>query len=269
MNKPILVFPCKYDFDFMDKTEVGSFCKHCNKVVKDYSKLSGIQFQNELAITDKNSCGRFRKDQVTFHSNTLFIPGFKEVSLSILSLLGASFIPNQSIAQTIAPAQHISKTSSALSKLKFPLTIKGTLKEKSSNLPISYSKVLFRQKGKDKKSVYTDKDGNFSILLKRIDVVDTNFQLILSQAGYKGDTLSRSINNTKETLLIKMDISIEIVDYVIPLIDPVTISGGAVFRLDTDSAKSTDAANSKKKLSRKEKRKLKNANAKKQGKNSL
>ena len=159
-----------------------------------FSKLSDIEFPHELKTIGQSSCGRFRKDQISFNSTTFLIPAFKAVSLSILSLLGASLVPNQLNAQT-QTTQHVSKISSALSKLKFPLTIKGTLKEKGGIMPIAYSKVIFRQKGKTRKSAYTDTEGNFSITLKRTDVVDTNFQLILSQAGYKNDTLKKSINH--------------------------------------------------------------------------
>jgi len=60
-----------------------------------------------------------------------------------------------------------------------------------------------------------------------------------------------------------MDISIDIIEYAVPLIDRETISGVTFMRVEKESPKLIGVETSKKKLTRKERRKLKAANAQK------
>jgi len=55
--------PCQEDWDGMQATSLGRYCKSCEQNIQDYSKMSDNELV-QLLISDKPHCGNFDEAQL-------------------------------------------------------------------------------------------------------------------------------------------------------------------------------------------------------------
>lgn len=207
-----MIFPCKVDWETMPQKETGRYCSECKKTINDYTS-SGLE-----DVKSKVFCGRFTSDQLSYHTSEYEISNFKTLSLSLLTLLGATIPDKDLLAQThelngsTADSIHKEVFKGKFSNLRFPLKMEGTIRDKDSREVIVNADVRMLQQNSVIYSVKTDSSGKFSIVLLEKDISDSVFDLRVSYTGTnrpdQADTLWR-----------------------VPLITD-TIKKGAVFSID-------------------------------------
>jgi hypothetical protein len=176
----------------MTQTSTGKYCGACDRHIKDYTGLSQVELNNALSADTTYSCGRFRPDQLGLNRTVLNISNFKSVGLSVLGLLGLG-LPDQAIAQS--SENTVNEIKQPLSKLKFPLTIQGTISETfdSRKFPVPCANVQILQNNKVVKTNQADRKGYFSIDINEGELNESSFDMFVSSYfcgyDYKPDTL--------------------------------------------------------------------------------
>ncbi|MCC6370853.1 MAG: hypothetical protein IT236_07610 [Bacteroidia bacterium] len=185
MTKVKLIFPCRVDWDTMQPHETGKFCQECKKAVRDY-----VNSEPDLEGA-KPFCGRFRSDQIEYQTSTAHILNYQTISLSLLTLLGAT---GADVNAQILPSDSTEvKHNFQFSKLKFPLRLEGSIRNKENNQTISNALISLKQTGQEVYQTKSDSSGKFSFVLLDKDIKDSVFDLYVSYADtlypQKADTL--------------------------------------------------------------------------------
>ena len=203
--KPILTLPCKNKHSDMEKREEGFHCKNCDHVLTDFRNSSEEEIHSALHKNQGKTCGIFNSNQFDYKVSQIQVPAFRAVRLSLLGILG--FLgPVVTSCETDSAVEH---KQSAFNLLKFPMHVKGSVKDEKTGKPLPFFKVEILQHGKLVKTVKTDAHGNFDILIQKSDLTQEVFKLAIGGSHYKNDTLTSNIlkfsDNPKVRLTIKAE----------------------------------------------------------------
>lgn len=175
-----MIFPCNANLNFDPLTNEAP-CKSCNKTIKDLSGLENNEFIKELEKLPPHFCAQMNTSQFTFPKPVLHLSFLKIIPISILGLLGS--ISNDVNAQTIMEADTV-KMDTLIKNLQYPITIKGRVKNSETKEKKQSVNVNFYQKDTIIKSVVTDKNGNFKIVLNDGDIsMDSSLLEICDTSG--------------------------------------------------------------------------------------
>lgn len=174
MKKPILTFPCKYNFDDFE----SQYCMYCSKQVFDFSNLTKEQILEKIESADEIVCGKVNVNNVEFNNTQLVVQNFKRTSISLLALLGFSAMYSSVDAQTSQITDSVSEQKH-YEKLKFPLVIHGTVKDKN-NKAVESASVFILEDEKVLKSTQTDLIGKFVVIIKEGELPTPFFSFLLT-----------------------------------------------------------------------------------------
>lgn len=170
-------------------------CSHCDREIRDFSS-------QDKSVAETIYCGHFSLKQIHKVERQFFQNSFSVLTLSVLSLLGVTAIPEQAIGQTT-----IEQTKSD-NNLQGKVKISGLVKDKVNNEPIPSVSVIVKYGDNFINGVITDFNGNFSLTIDTTRLKLDQLQIVFSSIGYKQDTL-RTVNLTKDLLNKEVTISLE------------------------------------------------------------
>jgi len=196
--------PCTEDFNNFSPTKQGGFCDSCTKEVIDFSTMNSKEITKYFETNStKNTCGRFRSDQLITYTHT----PKKRTNISFISGLAFAFIALFSF--TKAQAQNIknqTKTSDN-NPPKFQkiinennITVKGVISENGTPLPGANIVLEGTTVGTS-----SDFDGNFEfpVQLKKGDV------LVFNYIGFSSKKIVIQDENSAKNISLKVDLKLE------------------------------------------------------------
>lgn len=210
----------------MEKQEKGYHCKDCNHVLTDFRNSTQEEINEKIKNNPGKVCGIFNRNQIDYKVSHIQIPAFKTVGLSLLGILG--FLGPVLTSCESDPAATTHKQN-AFNLLKFPMHVKGTVKDEKTGKPLPYFQVEVLQHDKRIKIAKTDKDGNFDILIRKEDLDQEVFKLAIGGHGFERDTVSTKITrfrDKKVKLTIKAEAVTEI--YTLGFIPPKVVECNTV-----------------------------------------
>lgn len=190
-KKPIMALPCKMQHEKMELTENGYQCNSCEKVLIDFRGKDTAEINALIRENKGRTCGIFNPDQYTFKESVVQFRPFQRLGLSLLGILG--FI-GPVVVTTSCESEPTSeeKKQQAFNNLKFPMHLKGIVRDEDTNEPLSESKLALFQNGKEIKHFVTDKNGHFDVLIEKGDLHQEDFTLILGHDYFTNDTVPMS-----------------------------------------------------------------------------
>ena len=219
--------PCNQDYNKFKPTKQGGFCLSCSKEVLDFSEMSNHQILETLKKS-KNTCGRFREDQLGYigseydkSSNRSF--SYISASLGLISLLSVSNLFSQTdlrgttknkvenkgkaekkviIKPSVKAVDALHKEKTFGDLLKQKIQLKGRVIDKNGE-PLFGANVYL--KNLNVGSV-TDFDGLFNINVE--EIVENEIALAVSYVGFKSKIIYIAKDSLNEQLDLK-DITLE------------------------------------------------------------
>jgi hypothetical protein len=246
MKKIQMIFPCKIKpTEMQDMGEGKFFCHSC------YTNV--IDLRNNVVPIQNLKCGIFNITNIEFKPIHVQIPAFKIARISVLALVGLIGMPEtNAIAQDSTSIQSLANS---MSKLKFPITIRGNVMD-NTEIRISGAIINLFKDGKfARKSSTTDTHGSFVLELNENDITQGSFELFVSFPGYISETYP--LENLNQNRLLNIELkpiipenkSAEIESYSV-MVGQVDAGGGVSIR---ETPRSSRIHNSSKK-SKKSKR---------------
>lgn len=182
--------PCSEDWNTMPENEKGRYCAVCDKTLVNFADMSDEEVSK--TIEDKKSkgekvCGHFRNDQLNRPLHSVIQYSRQYISLPVLAS-GAMLLSSMKIAEV--PNQKYVRTIGVLvirNKNADMNLLKGKVVD-TDGKPVQYASIQAFN-NKNIKPVYTDKDGEFTLITKE------NENLIL-YASYR--------NRSSSTVLIPL-----------------------------------------------------------------
>ena len=187
--------PCSESWDSMTVQGNGRFCNTCEKVIRDYSKVSDSQLLYILDHSNGEICGRFNARQLnrplakSLHSNG---PDLLAVVLGI-TLLMTTYSVQANEAQQYAPevslVQMLDDTTKQADKGHYYIIVKFQILDEETKEPIPFVKV--KVLGKEENSFYnvlSDIDGIVEVNLTP-DQFDAVHSVFLAALEYERVTL--------------------------------------------------------------------------------
>jgi len=187
----------------MEKRENGYHCKNCDHVLTDFRNSTNAEIQTALQASPGKICGVFYPSQFEYKVSHVQLPAFRAVGLSLLGILGFLGPVITSCETEPSATEHKQK---AFNQLKFPMHIKGKVNDEKTGKSLPFFEVEILQHGKLIKTVKTDKDGNFDILINEKDLDEEVFKLAIGGNGFENDTITSSVSkfrNKKVKLTIQ------------------------------------------------------------------
>jgi len=200
-----MALPCKNKHSDMEKKEKGYHCKSCDHVLTDFRNSTHEEIRTALETSPGKICGVFYPSQFDYKVSQVNIPAFRAVGLSLLGILGFLGPVITSCESTPAATEH---KQNAFNLLKFPMHVKGSVKDEKTGKPLPYFKVEVLQHGKVIKTVKTDGQGDFDAVIYEKDLDEEVFNLAIGGNGFENDTISSNISkfrNKKVKLTIKAE----------------------------------------------------------------
>ena len=170
-------------------------CSHCDKNIFDFTAQPKFD-------TNKIYCGHFSLPQVNSIQRHLTINSMGALTFSLLSLLGATMIPQQSNGQN-QPRDSVANIHRA-GKVK----LSGLVKDKKANEGIPFAGVTAKTADSILACTVTDLDGRFILLIDASTIALDQIQVVFSSVGYQKDTL-RSVSIPKDLLGKETTISLD------------------------------------------------------------
>src|SRR6218665_3581085 len=204
--KPIMTLPCKNRHTDMEKKEKGYHCKSCNHVLTDFRNSSNEEIQTTLRTSPGKICGIFHPGQFEYKVSHVQVPAFRAVGLSLLGILGFLGPVITSCESTPAATEH---KQNAFNLLKFPLHVKGSVKDEKTGKSLPHFNVEVLQHGKLIKTVKTDHQGNFDILIEKDDLDGEVFNLAIGGNKHKADTITSNLNRFARGKKVRLTIKAE------------------------------------------------------------
>ncbi|MEQ8926739.1 MAG: carboxypeptidase-like regulatory domain-containing protein [Fulvivirga sp.] len=155
--------PCNQKFDSFSKTDVGGYCKSCEREVIDFTKMTDAEIKNYFLNKPDKVCGRLRDDQMKLYTadSSFTIRSNTYVGLGFLSLL--SILPIQGFSQEkLRTSSELSESSSNDVKKELKSTIRsveGNVMSIEDGSPLRG--VSISLKGNPKINTTTDLNGNY------------------------------------------------------------------------------------------------------------
>lgn len=191
MRKPSMVLPCKMRLDEMTNNENGYHCSNCDKVLTDFREKTNDEIVQLIQSYPGKVCGVFHPNQFDYKTTRFSVPAFSSgigISLlGILGFLGPVLTSCETHSQDSEPIRQ-----KAFNTLKFPMHIKGTLRDEKTQNPLPHALLQIRQNGTTILSAYADEKGVFDLLLHKEDLVSEQFDLVYSASGHVADTLKQA-----------------------------------------------------------------------------
>lgn len=191
----------------MEKREKGYHCKSCDHVLTDFRNSSNEEIQTVLQASPGKICGIFYPSQFDYKVSHVQLPAFKAVGLSLLGILGFLGPVITSCDSNPAATEHKQK---AFNQLKFPMHLTGKVNDEKTGKPLPFFEVEILQHGRLIKTVKTDKDGNFDILINEKDLDEEVFKLAIGRNGSKKNTITSNLSkfrNKKVKLTIQASLA--------------------------------------------------------------
>ncbi len=196
--------PCHEDFNNFEKTKSGGFCNSCSKEVIDFTTMSNKEIVVYFTTTNKNTCGRFYKDQLKdyhHHRNKKKLKKhsfISAISFSLISLFsGASLTAQEKKSDTISTIP-LNKSKKILRLNSH--TLKGVVLSGFDNYPLPGVSVVLKNSivGTD-----SDFDGNFKLKnIKEGDIIS------VYSIGFKTQEIVVQKNQTFLKVVMQEDTSI-------------------------------------------------------------
>jgi len=168
MKKQILLDikkPCSENWQSFTPTSVGGFCNSCSKTVIDFTRMTDEEIMNYFNHQTKQTCGRFRSDQLKHYSYTESLnikPGFSLFKAALVSLFvflasrpGFATPTNQGPKLEVVQSFHQQEKNIPADT---DYLIKGIVKSKDDGLPMAGVNIYL--KGGTEGTV-SDSDGQF------------------------------------------------------------------------------------------------------------
>jgi hypothetical protein len=188
-------YPCQEEFNNMKVlNKKNRWCDKCSKKVTNYIN------ENEISTID-STCGLFSVEQVATIEKTSIIKSFVK-PISLLSLLGVSFLPLNATAQETTNI--VKQSSSFYAKENYAL-IKGAIKDHHSNEPLPFVNILVKHKDKKIAGGVTDFDGVFKISIDTNKYRLKDVFLEINSVGYLSDTTNLDVFNKELVIVLKTD----------------------------------------------------------------
>lgn len=197
--------PCHEKWSSFTPTIQGGFCPTCQKDVVDFTTWSDDRIKDYFKNRPLNTCGRFKKEQLTVYtyekSSTSPLAWITSILMTILIL----FTSRQAIAQRLGNPKSVTEQYQPEQKianvpLKHPnKTISGIVKDEAGQ-PLPGANILRK---KTSQGTTTDVNGRFSITLETPDSIET---LVFAFIGYKTIEHIVAINEPMQELTITMTI---------------------------------------------------------------
>lgn len=185
--------PCSENWNTMNSTQKGAFCKSCEKEVIDFTHTSPYALSKKLE-QGENICGRFKPEQLDtplpsisqnqWKRNTIAL-GFTSL-LAVVAPLAAQEKPIQPIHTVETPLTVMGGLSIA-SIITDSITITGNVNDMGV-LGLAGASIIIKG---TKIGAQADFDGNFTLSLNNF-FRDSEITLIISYIGFK--TIEKSIN---------------------------------------------------------------------------
>lgn len=200
-NKIVLTFPCTKKWqDMADAGDGKKFCNDCNKCVTNLTGLNKEELHQKLNNPQEQICGLYSVDQIDNLHQQYTFSRFKNLTVSLLSLLGVFATNSAADAQTQqekAPATPVNDSISPVDTISFPVAINGRLRDKETLKAATGITIQILQHGKVIKTVATDYKGRFKFLLTKEELTDT---LITLKAVFAGNNF-----NTPKEMTVRND----------------------------------------------------------------
>lgn len=204
-GKLLMNLPCKHSIQSMKQEDAGYHCSSCDKHLIDFRGKQRNEIIEHLRNTTEKVCGVFERSQFEFKVSTVaFSAAQSRLGLSLLGILGflgpviTSCEPSSEDATELK--QH------AFSQLKFPMEIKGTLKNEATQQVVIDGTIQLLQNGKVIRKVKTDATGRFVFIIHKKDLVQEQFDLVFSGKGIQRDTLkNQSVQQANIQLKIQAE----------------------------------------------------------------
>lgn len=198
--------PCNEDWNQMNPTQKGAFCKSCAKEVIDFTTTSKSELARKIK-QGQNLCGRFKPEQLNTPlprvSQSQFRHHAAMLGFTSLLALGTPLVAQQTAEPTPIENQYVVGRIAPQPVIEETYTLTGIVKDHNN---ISLSGVSLVLKGSTI-STKTDINGKFSITAPAIKTREKQV-LWVSYIGF--ETQEIVIKETMAPLSIKLTESIEI-----------------------------------------------------------
>jgi hypothetical protein len=171
------------------------YCSHCDKDISDFSLKDNFD-------TREIYCGHFSLSQVNSIQRHFTIRNVSALTFSLLSLLGAMAVPQQSNGQS--QTKHSLASNPKGGKIK----LSGLVKEKNTNEGIPFAVITAKTTDSIVAQTVTDIDGKFVLAIDTSLITLDKIQIEFECVGYNQDTL-RIAEIPKDLLKKEITISLE------------------------------------------------------------
>jgi len=203
--KPLMSLPCKNRYADMEKREAGYHCKNCDHVLTDFRNSTEEEIHSAIQANPGKICGVFNPHQFDFKVSHVQIPALNTVGFSLLGILG--FLgPVVMTSCESDPAA--GKKQDAFNVLKFPLHLKGTLRDEEGGILRNF-KLQVLQHNQVVKTGMTDEHGNFDITIYKGDLDQETFDMVFGKAMVVNDTLPMNLGKFHSGKKVKLTIKAE------------------------------------------------------------
>lgn len=209
MKKKLLISipnPCHEKWSSFTPTVQGGFCSGCQKEVIDFTNWSEERIKAYFNNRPTNTCGRFKKEQLTVYTYEKSSPSPLIWMSSILMGILILFTSRQVMAQRsskpkYATEQYQSEQKNANVSLKHPgKTISGIVKDEVGQ-PLPGANIL--RKGTSQGTT-SDANGRFIITLENPDSIET---MVFTFIGYR--TIERIVATNEPMQELTIDMTID------------------------------------------------------------
>lgn len=204
--KPLMSLPCKNRYTDMEKHESGYHCTNCDHVLTDFRNSTQDEINSAIRANPGKICGVFNPHQFDYKVSQVQIPALKAVGFSLLGILGFLGPVVMTSCESDPAANGIKQD--AFNLLKFPMHIKGTLKDEEGHILRNF-KLQILQHGKVVKTGTTDEHGNFDVVIQKDDLNQETFDMVFGKAMHVNDTLPMQLGKFKSGKKVKLTIKAE------------------------------------------------------------
>lgn len=195
-NKVKIKYACDKQWSSMSKIDdMTNYCSFCDKNIIDYSGQQILEPQ-------KIYCGRFSLAQVSSVQREFTMKKLSPLTLTLLSVIGATIEPQDIQGQTQTITKEI------VNQKNDKVRLSGIVKDKTTNEPLLSVSVVVKSSNDILAGTVTDFDGIFSLTFDTTTNKLENIEVIFSYTGYKQDTL-RVVSIPKDLLDKEVTISLE------------------------------------------------------------
>ncbi len=197
MDKKLKIkYACDQQWCLMAKLDNSTrHCSLCDKNIVDFSTKQDFD-------SNKIHCGHFSLGQVNSVQRQLTIKNVGALTLSLLSLLGVTVVPQQIHGQT--PVTKTVLTQQKENRIK----LSGLVKDKETNEPLPLVYVIANTSDSVLTTTQTDFDGKFTLIIDTSFIKLDQIQMVFSYVGYSQDSI-RTVNIPKDLLDKEITISLE------------------------------------------------------------